>query len=291
MSDKQPGHKTIDILYALNEEKLKEILRTEMQSDEIDIKLIKRVNSVLRAKSIQQTNCDVNASWRDFVNEHSVSEPLYTYDASCGCNRIHNLDKPRKRSFRPRIAIAAAIIIVFVLGSTITAYAFKYNLWEAIAGWTSETFRFTYSADSKEENISPSHTANNAGANTDLQAVLDEYKITNKLVPKYLPEGFELTELKAIDMGMGGIINFSAAYVKDERTIVIHITKNMTQSGAYHEKDEGDPEIYNAGGIKHYIMTNMGNYKAVWVNGHFECGICGLESKEELIKMIDSIYN
>jgi hypothetical protein len=37
-------------------------------------------------------------------------------------------------------------------------------------------------------------------------------------------------------------------------------------------------------------MTNVGKYLATWTVNNLECSISGLDSKEELIKMIDSIY-
>ena len=37
-------------------------------------------------------------------------------------------------------------------------------------------------------------------------------------------------------------------------------------------------------------MTNMGREKAVWLTGNYECGITGDISRDELISILDSIY-
>ncbi|MGI5986298.1 MAG: hypothetical protein ACOX7O_10690 [Oscillospiraceae bacterium] len=50
------------------------------------------------------------------------------------------------------------------------------------------------------------------------------------------------------------------------------------------------PEVYESGGISHYIMTNMDSYAAAWTNGSLEGGIFGPKTKNDLLKMIDSIY-
>lgn len=62
--------------------------------------------------------------------------------------------------------------------------------------------------------------------------------------------------------------------------------------GTEYEKDADDPEEYSKNGVTHYIMTNFGDYFAVWLSGNMECSIyiAGGSTKDELIKIIDSIY-
>ena len=55
------------------------------------------------------------------------------------------------------------------------------------------------------------------------------------------------------------------------------------------EKDPGDPEIYRTNGTAYYIMTNVGLYRTVWASGNIECSISGVASRDEIIKIIDSI--
>ena len=67
-------------------------------------------------------------------------------------------------------------------------------------------------------------------------------------------------------------------------------TDGDMDASAVYSKDEGEPEEYKIGGDTHYIMTNCGKYFTVWRNGTLECGIAGVDSRDELIKIIDSIY-
>jgi hypothetical protein len=48
--------------------------------------------------------------------------------------------------------------------------------------------------------------------------------------------------------------------------------------------------VYEKEEITHYIMTNLSQYTAAWLNGDLECSIFGDISKEDIIRMIDSIY-
>ena len=45
------------------------------------------------------------------------------------------------------------------------------------------------------------------------------------------------------------------------------------------------------GGVSHYIMSNLGDYTAVWTVENYECSISGNISVDTLKKMIESIYN
>ena len=56
------------------------------------------------------------------------------------------------------------------------------------------------------------------------------------------------------------------------------------------QKDEDSPDVYEVKDMVHYIMTNIDTYYAFWTVDNIECFIYGVESREELIQMIDSIY-
>ena len=80
-------------------------------------------------------------------------------------------------------------------------------------------------------------------------------------------------------------------YESEDNAIIIQIRKYADKAvRAEYQKDDEQQEVYFYNDIEHYVMTNMGSYRAVWTNGLCEVGISGLESKEELKKMIDSIY-
>ena len=286
MSDKQSDESSIDILNELSEEQLKDILRSELLSEETDVPLIKRVNAVLRSKSAQKMDCDVNSAWQDLIQEYSTSETLYDDSLE---SKDHPAPEPKVARKRPRfrIAVAAAILAVLIVNGTLTAHAFGYDLWGVIVNWTNETFRFT----SREQ---PMPSGNNDPQPdtddefSDIRSALKEHGITEKVLPTYLPNGFTRSYAK-IDKTTENT-TFVYMYSSGDRNLILRYTAFSTPLGSSFQKDEGDPEIYEAGGVEHYIMTNVGKYLAVWTSGNLECSISGLDSKEELIKMIDSIY-
>ena len=288
MSDKQREKSSGDPLNALSEEQLRDILRSELLSEKTDVPLIKRVNAVLRSKSGQKMDCDVHSAWQDLMEEYSTSEPLYD---DCPEPNDQPAPEPRAKASgkRPRfrIAVAAAILAVLIVNGTLTAHAFGFDLWGVIVNWTNETFRFT----SREQPIqsgtddSQSDTTN---AFSDIRSALKEHGITEKVLPTYLPNGFTRSYAKIDETTEN--TTFVYMYSSGDRNLILRYTAFSTPLGSSFQKDEGDPEIYEAGGVEHYIMTNVEKYLATWTVNNLECSISGLDSKEELIKMIDSIY-
>ena len=57
-----------------------------------------------------------------------------------------------------------------------------------------------------------------------------------------------------------------------------------------YQKNDETPEEYVVMDLRHYIVGNIDNYTATWSNGNMECAIYNAPSHDELIKMIDSIY-
>lgn len=191
----------------------------------------------------------------------------------------------RKGRGLARAALIAAVIAVLMLAATVTSYALGYDLWGHVAGWSRESFGFVPDGQIIPS-ISPSQSSQKELS--ELQAVLDAHGITANLIPKYIPEGFKHTDIYVDDVGIPN--SFTSCLEKSEQTIVVEVITNANIVLSDYEKDEGDPEIYETNGVEHYIMTNMGKYLAVWRTENYEVSISGLETRDELIKMIDSIY-
>lgn len=194
--------------------------------------------------------------------------------------------KQKKRLRRPAIRILAAVIAIVLLG-TATASATNFDLWSKFVNWTKQAFGFSEQVQFDEEAKFPEQ----------LSEMIDDMKSRGispeGIMPAYLPEGFAAEEGQTQCLELDNMVIFASLLTKGDSNIVVQYTLftdgNMEDGGVY-SKDEGEPEEYKIGGITHYIMTNAGEYMAIWRNGAIECSISGVDSRDELIKIIDSIY-
>ena len=83
--------------------------------------------------------------------------------------------------------VAAAAVVVLLLGSTVTAQGFGVDLWQTIAKWTQETLFLGYMGQTEESMGADSDYGNPCAS---LQAALAEFNTEKKLVPTWLPEGY-----------------------------------------------------------------------------------------------------
>lgn len=192
--------------------------------------------------------------------------------------------KPSSRGRWRRGLIAAAAMLVIVIGSSITANAMGFDLWEVIAKWTQETFHFGYYGDA-EESDAPSPDVIYPCAS--LQEAIDKYNITVSIVPTWIPDGYEEGEVRTIQTPTQR--QFVVQYLNGEKSIRIRITDYIDVHPVQHEQSDSLIEVYSSNSIDYYIFENHDQLKAVWINNTFECFISGPLSITEIKEMIDSI--
>ncbi|MGI6027959.1 MAG: DUF4367 domain-containing protein [Candidatus Heteroscillospira sp.] len=281
MSIERRKNMSVSILNALSEDQLKDILRAELAAEDTDVELIKRVNAALATKGKPPVICDTDQAWDEFVSEHMGVEPIYT---------LNDAEKPvagalrkGKRMFRAA-AVAAILAMLFVITSA-TAYALGFDLWGAVANWTTEHFSFIFTA----EDTSPVPQPHGADIDfSELKSILEENGVTEKVVPSYIPEGYSLKRVLNSNNSDNWLIYCSLS--DGENSILLQYTYVSTTNPGVYSKDDTKPEEYTAGDVEHYIMTNNGMYMAVWKHEFIECSILGAVDKAELLAMIDSIY-
>ena len=190
-----------------------------------------------------------------------------------------------KKPFARMLAIAAVLILLL---STVTAQAFGVNVFAAIARWTSEIFRLdggsTPYAMVTESPLEEGETATYES----LEAAVDAFGIDAPLVPKEIPERFELIGVTAVNRKAG--ITICADYQDEDGYLQILYNEAEAQEFNTLEKENQPVDSYYVKGIKHRLTSDLGRQKAAWQNGDLECSIVGDISRKELETMIDSIY-
>lgn len=263
-------------LHAMTTEELEELLRLEQDADrEPDVDLIEEILAVLDSRT-EAPPVDVNAAWEDFENNYRSEEPLYPIP-----EEQHSQPKPACKPARKtrlfRVAVAAAILAVVVFSISVTASASWSEIWETIVLWSSETLGLEFG----------NHKESDYEFNPELLelmfAILDADRVT-PLVPRYLPDGYKRAELHVEENAIIG------RFDKGDSYIFIQYRRIDDARGGAFQRNSTASEMYSFGGVEHYLSTNHGNHLAAWANNDWECAIMGVEDKQELIRMIDSIY-
>lgn len=221
------------------------------------------------------------------LNQCSPMEPELTAEESLNSFRdkhallLKSLESEpvppkRRRAVRVVVMAAAAVLLMGMMIIQVSGVDWI----GSFARWSSELFGLSTRDYEVVTQWNPEYDG--------LRAAVEEMGFTERIVPKYLPEGYQETELR-IDPVEKSIV---AMYSYEDNSMMFTANLMLRPEGMSIEKSIKDPEIYVAGNIEHYMMTNMdaSSFTAVWENGDFDCAIYGVPNKDDLIKMIDSIY-
>lgn len=285
------------VLAGKSTEELEELLAMSFSMEdgaETDEAYITTIMEVIREREEKEADqekrqAEVDAAWREFQEyraerdrEKAEADGLadasgkFPGEPSRPQEKVRTAKKPGRVL---RSCAAAAAVIVLLCG---TAYAFGWNIFQALADWTAETFQFLTGADlEKADHGVFENLYGSVVAETDTPAV-----------PRWAPEGTEEVEQPRTSARNDRTRIVGKYLVNDKEFTIRIIVYNSTPeeySGTY-QKNAGNVEEYESGGIVHYITENVDNISTMWTNGCIEGHIQGSLSIEDLKDMIDSIY-
>lgn len=271
---------SFDYLNKLNIQQLREILRLQLDEDEVNIELIKKINAVLASKT-DIPKRDVDSACEN-LRACESSEPFYgeVIDEMAAEPEKMVVSHRRIRSFF-KVGLVAAVVIVLFIGTGIVASAMGFDFWGAMSDWTADRFGFLV-GDSLYERTEHDDPYSR------LREELRANGVTVEVVPEYMPSGFSLSSVNTSNSTRG--LGIFCTLTHNDEEIILNYLLIEENSNRVFTKDDVAPEVYIACGIEHSIFTNEEKYIAVWMNQNIQCEIQGVEDKEELLKMIDSIY-
>jgi len=258
----------------MSTEELEEILRLDMEApeeQESDTETLLYIMGVLAKRNRENGRIPNTAqeSFESFKRKYLDVDP-------------DEEDEPApKKALRPcwvraLSTVAAVLVVVFLLGTTV--HAFAPDFWQAVVTWTKETFSFG--------------SNNKPGKNGDLpykslQEALDVAKIETPLAPSWIPEGYVLTDITVDSTPKQA--TYRAIYHRGEIALRISVSNHRESTPQHIEQSADLAEIYEVGGVKYYLFSNHERVRAAWLNDSYECSILGELTIEELKLMIDSI--
>ena len=236
---------------AMSTEELEQILRLDVEAPEgesTDGELLLYVMEVLaeRKRNAGHTGKTAREAFESFKQNY-MSETEFAKSAAPAKTR-----RSARRWLRTLAATAA--VVVFLLAGTVTAKAFGFRLWQTVVQWTQETFHFGQWGDSNPQS-SLSYAS--------LQEALEKGNTPVWLVPTWLPDGFELTDITVEQSPLKK--KYMAIYETGERCLKISIQDHLNKDPYYVEQSESVSEEYIVSDITYYLFENYDYSKAAWL--------------------------
>ena len=264
----------------MSTEELNEILRQDSQlpdGEDSDTDAILYIMGVIAKRNQELPSSDfgdVNHAWSSFNKN-------YRFASSEGCSLFDFDDEPqlngtsdktqilrpaprsntRPRKWVLRTARILAAVIAVLLATSLTAYAFGFDLWGAIASWTKETFGFR-SAEYTQTAV-PSSKKEIPAPLTSIANEMEMHGIPTTILPSYIPDGFV-----EMDVQYNAVTQPVSLYCLlgngDSSITLLYTVFSENQDHLLYEKDAIDPKQYEYNGTVYYIMTNKGAYEDAW---------------------------
>lgn len=277
-------------LEQMRTEELEALLQQEFTAadgGEPDVDYIMAIMEVMKQRDANPpaAEVDVDAAWRDFKENYQGQASAYETEVLPERDSSH-LDQitspsPKKKSRRIlRAAVITTACIVILCGA---ASAFGFDILQAFADWTAETFGFV--TPGQEEAEAPQDDPYNT-----LRLAVSE-RTDLPVVPTWFPEDTELVGSISV-VEQIGMIRLQGTFENSQEqfTIRIQIYDSVPEKydGTY-QIDSNSFELYEVDGITYYLMSNNDTNSVAWLNGVVEGHIQGHVSFDGLKKMVDSI--
>ena len=194
--------------------------------------------------------------------------------------------KKRRLHWKGLSHAAVLLLVVGLLFAAIPHEAEADNWWNRIARWTDDFFAFF-----REEETFRIEEYKFQTDNPGLQQVYDavvEMGITEPVVPMWLPEGYELTEIKVYPMRDEE--QLVALFEMPEKNIIYQVTVLATDKRELYPKDEVSVRQQEICGTTFNFMRNNEIWIVVWKKDNVECSIAVDCQEDVLYEILDSLY-
>ena len=256
-----------------------EILWSEMDEDSFDGELLEAYLDAIDRKRPAPRPVDSRESYRLFLKRME------------GWDRKSAPHAGRRRVLKA--GLIAAAVAALLVASVAAAQAAGFKLFDRTAHWTSDIFEFVAPEQVPEDRETPSELQHQTQEDREIPSELQLMRdllvyadIPTDYLPTYWPEEYEQSEIsysRAFHTVVGGFGKGS------DQIVLSYSSLTPGVPGSRYCIDPGSPSLYTHNGIDFYIMTNSGTWLAVWNVGSVEASLGGPFSRDELIKILDSI--
>lgn len=302
MSDKNGA--PISFYHRFSTETLENMLRDMTLSDaELDMEQMDLILSELESREPNPNAMAPEDALRVFQEEYSGNESGYLdcayEEKETQTSRVDaNPNHPKRKHIGIRALIVAATVTALLFGSAIAAQAGGFDVFGAVANWTTEVFGFgdvykPLEEPDASEFVWPDNNVPEGTEFSSLQEALDAYGINFEIAePKWIPEGYECRQVGADYDPNLSFAFFLAAYENEYgSSIIVQFLSYVDTPTMTYEKTDETIEKYTIGNQTYYVFSNNYTENTAWTTAHFECCVYGTVTRETVKAIAESIYN
>lgn len=258
----------------LPREELRQMLTKELHkpTSEIDENFIRLLMAELHSRNADPA----------FVDDAAVEDACDKFRAN-----TEKMQKAQKRWYQNWMFKVASIVLVLgILFFALPGAAQADNVHEVLSWWSDSIFRF-FTTGKQPNTHDYVYETDHPGLQQIYDAVA-EFGITDPIIPSWVPDGFELTELKGYQM-----LDFSTIHahlISKDHQLLLSFVINNDNSNFQHEKDTESVTTWELSGNDHYMISNNGEQIVTWMIYGIECTITTDCSEEDVYRIVKSIY-
>lgn len=255
---------------------------------------------------VDETSCDAGAAAHILAQLDAADGMEPDFDADTELEAFHRKfaplfeaareETPRavrgKRALRRLGLLAIAAAVLFAL--LITVQALGVDVFGSIARWTSDTFSLDDPPNLQVQSEITKRPLREGEERyyDSLQAALDDFGITAKMAPTWIPERFQQAELVEIYASATPYISIGANYIISDDDIFSYTIHEKNENAPFSvEKDAHEPRSLMIHHQVFFIFDHYDVINAAWSHGDVEGYTFGRLTEEELTKILYSIYD
>lgn len=253
---------------------LTDLLHRELEKNHPDGGRVRQLLRALEAKAPQES----------MVLTDQERKAWEKFKIDCESDKYHTRYE-RKSKWIRWIAGAAAAVVLVVFAAGIPKVYGEDNFFDFVAVWTGKAISYFAPNEVQEEYVFVTDSPA-------LQLIYDTvsgFGVTEPVVPMWIPEGFELVEMK--ETNTPAKIKVYAT-LQNENCQIIYTMDIFGATGPDSFVADGESfEFFEYNGEIHNVVSNDGSWTATWEtkNAIFSLSVEG--ERAVLNKMIASIYN
>lgn len=255
---------------------LREQLRAELSREHPDRPTVSRLWEALR----QQTAAEPDPVTPEARQKLDVLWQDYkaTRDGT-------NTGKKISRSIYIKLSAAAAVLALVLCAAPIVAGSSA--LHEVFGSWCEKTFSFLNATEPTETQQPHVFETDHSGLRQIYDAAT-QLGITAPVIPAWVPEGYELTQLDQSWTPNG--VSIYALLECDDSSIALMLHLNSQKDCYSYFKDSAKVEMLEYAGILHFILRNEQQTSVLWITDDLECvlSVCG--GDVDIRQILLSIY-